>query len=149
MYQNRKHLQLWMVQDRRVVLGTAAPDVVGFLSPPFDRLDILLNLFPVATRICCRDRGAWAAIEFWFLCIVKEESTWIIPGFWVFVETGGRPDVPKSLSSSSSSSLVSTSASSSINLIYCNTELAIFSSYLIWMYSLICLWVPWKESEKL
>src|ERR1700735_147929 len=60
-HRNRKHPQLWMARDKRLVLRAAAPYVVGFLSPPFDRLDVVLNLFQVvATRTCRRDRGMGA-----------------------------------------------------------------------------------------
>jgi len=54
-HRNRKHPQLWMAVLRTAVLHTAAPYMVGSLSPPFERLEILINLLLViATR---RDRG--------------------------------------------------------------------------------------------
>lgn len=53
---NRMHPQL-TAWDKRLVLRTAAPYMVEFLSSPFERLDVLLNLFPVfATGICGRER---------------------------------------------------------------------------------------------
>ena len=53
-----------MTRDGRLALGIAALCVVEFMSPPFERLNIFVYLFPViAIGICYRDRGAWAAIK--------------------------------------------------------------------------------------
>lgn len=64
-HRNRKHPQLmWVARDERLVLCTAAPYTVGFLSPPFNRLNVVLNPFQVVdTKTCRRDREAGAAVE--------------------------------------------------------------------------------------
>ena len=82
-HRNRKHPQLWRARDNRLILRTTAPYAVGFSSPPFERLDVRRNLFPViAIGICHRDRGAVAGVDHWFLWI--KESTSIIPEFLSF-----------------------------------------------------------------
>jgi len=58
-HRNRERPQLWTP----VLRTAAAPYAAGFLSPPFDRLDILLNLFLViVTGICRRDKEAGEAV---------------------------------------------------------------------------------------
>ena len=74
MHRNRKRPQLWTP-----VLRTAAITyVAGFPSPPFDRLDIVLNLFLViVTEIWYRDKGVEGAVGLLghqFLLIIIEES---------------------------------------------------------------------------
>ena len=68
-HRNRKSPQLCTA-----ILYTAAPYMVGSLSPPSERLDILVNLLLVIATGKDRGVGEDMGYQFLFLIIVEEST---------------------------------------------------------------------------